>query len=183
MNRPQTIVLQKSKFFLNPASFFGLISTMKFTLWLTKLNSYEREKHKKLVNNFKFRKSKGEKNLIIRNGRVVVSAPQSRQRQSHTSKQQLKRHLTLWNLPDKDLNANPVRVVNINFQSILHKWLNYLIKYLTTHKPSIFISTETCLSSDIHNNEIIPEKLMEPYNLFWLVVALHCVYVILFLFV
>ena len=38
---------------------------------------YEREKHKKLVNELKSRRSKGEKNLIIQNGNIVATVPQS----------------------------------------------------------------------------------------------------------
>ena len=38
---------------------------------------YEREKHKKLVNELKSRRSKGEKNLIIRNGNIVATVPRS----------------------------------------------------------------------------------------------------------
>ena len=36
---------------------------------------YEREKHKKLIDELKFRRFKGEKNSIIRNGSIVASAP------------------------------------------------------------------------------------------------------------
>ena len=38
---------------------------------------YEREKHKKLVDELKVRKSNGEKNLVIRNGNIILLAPRS----------------------------------------------------------------------------------------------------------
>ena len=71
-------------------------------------------------------------------------------------RQQPKKHLNPWNLPDKDPSANPIRVVNINFQSILHKKAE-LLDLVSTHKPHIIIGTETWLSNDTCNNEIIPE--------------------------
>ena len=55
--------------------------------------------------------------------------------------QQPQRHLNLWNLPDKDANANCVRVVNTNFQSILHKKAE-LLDLIFTHKLHT-IGTET----------------------------------------
>ena len=38
---------------------------------------YEREKHKKLVDELKVRKSNGEKNLVIRNGSIILLTPRS----------------------------------------------------------------------------------------------------------
>ena len=70
--------------------------------------------------------------------------------------QQPKRHRNLWNLPDKDPSVNRVRVVNINFQSVLHKKAE-LLDLIFTHKPHIIIGTETWLSNNIHDNEVIPE--------------------------
>ena len=51
----------KSKFFLSPAS---------FVLWLTKLNMRGRNT-KEVVDELKSRRSKGEKNLIIRSGGIL----------------------------------------------------------------------------------------------------------------
>ena len=39
---------------------------------------YERDKHKKLVDELKLRRSKGERNLVIRNGSIITSVPRPR---------------------------------------------------------------------------------------------------------
>ena len=59
----------------------------------------------------------------------------------------------LWNLLDKDPNANCVRVVN----PINPSQKAELLDLIFTHKLPIIIGTETWLSSDIHDSKIIPE--------------------------
>ena len=52
---------------------------------------------------------------------------------------------------------NKLRVVNINFQSIMNKKAD-LQEFICSHKPDIIVGTETWLSANVSNNEIIPAE-------------------------
>ena len=59
------------------------------------------------------------------------------------------------------MSVNPsidkLQVVNINFQSIVNKKAA-LHEFIFTYKPHIIVGTETWLSPDISNNEVIPAE-------------------------
>ena len=52
---------------------------------------------------------------------------------------------------------NKLRVVNINFQSIMNKKAD-LQEFIYSYKPDIIVGTETWLSANVCNNEIIPAE-------------------------
>ena len=55
----------------------------------------------------------------------------------------------------------PLRVLNINFQSIKRKQ-HIVNNIIESSKPDIVIDTETWLKPNIHNNEVFPEN----YNIY-----------------
>ena len=55
-------------------------------------------------------------------------------------------------------SINKLRVVNINFQSIMNKKAA-LDEFIFTYKPHIIVGTETWLSPNVNNNEVIIMKL------------------------
>ena len=56
-----------------------------------------------------------------------------------------------------NLTINELRVVNINFQSIMNKKAD-LQEFIYSHKPHIIVATETWLSAGVSNNEVIPAE-------------------------
>ena len=58
---------------------------------------------------------------------------------------------------------NELRVVNINFQSIMNKRVD-LQEFIYRYKPDIIVGTETWLSANISDNEIVPAELN--YNIY-----------------
>ena len=56
-----------------------------------------------------------------------------------------------------------VKVAVINFQSIMSK-KGDLLEFISTHKPHIIIGSETWLSSDVSNNEVISHDFK--YNIY-----------------
>ena len=65
---------------------------------------------------------------------------------------------TNFNQTNQSLTDNPsinkLRAVNINFQSITNKKVA-LDEFIFTHKPHIIVETETWLSPNVNNNEVI----------------------------
>ena len=64
----------------------------------------------------------------------------------------------------EDNRAKLLKMTVINFCSVIGKKAD-LLELIATHNPHIIIGTETWLSSDISNNEIIPSDLN--YNIYW----------------
>ena len=59
--------------------------------------------------------------------------------------------------------ANLLKVAVINFRSIMSKKAD-LLEFISTHKPHIIIGSETWLSSDVSNNDVIPHDFK--YNIY-----------------
>ena len=108
----------------------------------------EREVNKTLRDELKRHKGNGEQNLMIKRGRIVSKSDSS---------QPLSQNWLENNHNSKEINAD-LKNLTINFQSVCNK-TPILRQSIDSQYPDIIIGSETLLSSNVSNNEIISSDL------------------------
>ena len=117
---------------------------------------YEREKHKKLVEELKERHLQGAKDLVIRNG-VIIS------KHSHPT---IVSPLPIveefpFSLPDDIPNKDEINLAIANFCAVTNKQ-SELVTFVNLHDIDILCGTESHLDETILSSEIFPQN----FNIF-----------------